>query len=101
MASVWVDGLTLNNIQVKETGAYSGLEIQFTYRDLPYIFMVAKTNPPFPLNILHRFKEQGVCPICNRMIYPYPFGNQPCTELKKIDRLLLDSMKKYLPEIKK
>lgn len=96
MTSIWINGLTLRDIQVNKTGAYSGVEIHFTVDGLLYNFMVANTSPPLPLNILHRFKEQQRCPICNRMIYPYPFGNQPCTELKKMDKIILEKLYKFV-----
>ena len=92
-----MQGLTLENIRVVEVGGYSGYDLFFMIQGKLYNFMIAKTNPPMPLNILHRFEDQGFCPICKRLILPYPIGNQPCLELKKIDRLLLDKLKKFLP----
>jgi hypothetical protein len=96
MNTVKVQGITLENIKVRETGGYNGVEIYFTIQGNLYNFMIAKTNPPMPLNIIHNFKEKGICPICKRTIYPYPIGNQPCLELKKIDRLLLEKFQSLL-----
>nr|WP_263324649.1 hypothetical protein [Neobacillus sp. Marseille-Q6967] len=98
MGEVKVNGMLFEDVRVAEVGGYSGLDIFFTFKGKLYNFMVAKKNPPYPLNILHRFKEQGVCPICGKMIYPYPIGNQPCLELKKIDRFMLERFRKFLPE---
>jgi hypothetical protein len=97
MENINLMGLTLQNIRIIEVSSYSGFDIHFTIQGKLYNFMVAKTTPPMPLNILHRFKETGKCPLCNRTISPFPIGNQPCMELKKNDRLLLDKLKKYLP----
>lgn len=97
MTEVKVKDLTLEKIKVRETSGYSGLEIYFTVKGNLYNFMIARTNPPMPLNIIHTFKEQGICPLCKRTIYPYPIGNQPCLELKKIERLLLENFLKFLP----
>ncbi|MED4227190.1 hypothetical protein [Neobacillus cucumis] len=99
MADVYVNGLTLKNIKVNEIGGYSGLDVEFTINGLLYNFMIAKREQFFPLNILHKFKEQDVCPLCKRRIYPFPIGQQPCLELKKIDRLLLERLNKFLPKI--
>lgn len=94
---VQVKSYSLKNIKRGEVSGYSGYEIFFTIEDKLFNFMIAKTNPLMPLNILHRFKEQGDCPVCKKTIYAYPLGNQPCLELKKSDRLLLEKLKGYLP----
>lgn len=97
MEEVNVNGLTLKNIKVSENSGYKGYDIHFTFQGKLYSFLVANTEPLFPINILHKFKETGPCPLCNRTIYPYPIGQQPCMELKKMDRLLLDTFKKLIP----
>ncbi|NRD77907.1 hypothetical protein HPT25_10985 [Bacillus sp. BRMEA1] len=97
MEEVKVRGLTLKNIKVNEASGYNGMDILFTIQDQQYNFMIAKTNPIMPLNILHRFSEKSICHVCNRTIYPYPVGNQPCLELKKLDKLILDKLIKFLP----
>jgi hypothetical protein len=97
MENIILNGLTLENIRIIEVSGYRGFDIHFTIQGKLYNFMVAKTEPLMPINILHRFKEPGNCPLCNRTIAHFPIGNQPCMELKKIDRLLLEKLKKYLP----
>ncbi|MGJ7911895.1 hypothetical protein [Neobacillus sp. LXY-1] len=96
MKEVKVRGLTFKDINVSEVSGYSGTDLLFTFQGKRYVFMVANTNPPMPLNILHRFAEQGTCPLCHRIIYPYPTGQQPCLELKKMDYLLLEAFQKHL-----
>ena len=95
MEEIIVNGLKLENINIREVGGYNGVDIQFTYKEKLFNFMIAKANPPMPLSILHQFKELGTCPLCKRTIYPYPIGNQPCLEFKKMDNLLLEKFIGY------
>ncbi|NHM29463.1 hypothetical protein [Neobacillus terrae] len=99
MEDILVNGLKLKNIKISEVGGYNGIDIHFTFQDNDYLFMIAKTNPLMPLNILHQFKENGLCPLCKRTIYQYPIGSQPCMEFKKMDKLLLEKFKAYLPAL--
>lgn len=96
VAEVIVNGLTIKDIQVRETSGYNGFEIFFTYQSKLYKFMVAKTEPFLPLNVIHLFKEEGICPLCRIKVFPHPIGNQPCSELKKIDRLILEKIEPFI-----
>lgn len=78
-----VKGLPYQDVKISNLSSFDGYQINFRLNDHLYQFLVGNKKSPFPLNVMHIFKEKDVCIFCNKTIYPYPAGQQICLAFQK------------------
>ncbi|MFE8700390.1 hypothetical protein ACFYKX_07185 [Cytobacillus sp. FJAT-54145] len=86
--------LPFEHVTVKALDIFNGYEISFVIENQTFHFLIGKSEELLPLNIKHYFKNQEHCNICQKMIFPTPFGQQPCLPLQKDMKDLLSHLRK-------
>ncbi|TRZ36816.1 hypothetical protein CEQ21_15000 [Niallia circulans] len=93
-----VKELTYQNIKISKLSTFDGYQINFHINNHLYQFLVGDKKTPFPLNVMHIFKEKDVCILCNKTIYPYPVGQQICLAFQKHLPSLLNHFQTMYPK---
>ncbi len=93
-----VRGLPYKDIKISQLSSFDGYQINFRINDHLYQFLVGSKKRPFPLNVMHIFKEKDVCAFCNKTIYPYPAGQQICFEFQRHLPSLLNHFQTMYPK---
>ncbi|MCM3600512.1 hypothetical protein M3175_07205 [Robertmurraya korlensis] len=78
------------NIKISKLSIFSGYQVIFEVKGHSYQMLVGGGNFNFPMNIIHYFKEDGKCPVCDKYTLTYPMGQQPCSVMLRDKMMLFD-----------
>jgi hypothetical protein len=78
------------NIKISELSIFKGYQVLFEVKGQTYQMLVGGDTFGFPMNIIHHFKEDGKCPVCDKYTWAYPMGQQPCSALLRDKMMLFD-----------
>ncbi|WP_182102095.1 hypothetical protein [Niallia taxi] len=92
-----VSALPYKDVKISQLNSFDGYQINFRINNHFYQFLVGSKKTPFPLNVMHIFKEKDACTFCNKTIYPYPAGQQICFEFQENLTSLLNHFQTTYP----
>ncbi|MGD6845591.1 hypothetical protein ACQCVH_24200 [Bacillus infantis] len=69
----------IEQYNILKSSGFNGFEINFEVDGQAFLFMLGYNSHPFTLGVKHQFKIKGNCPLCGKVVYPSPIGQQPCT----------------------
>jgi hypothetical protein len=88
----------IEKFNVVKTSEFKGYEIDFAVDDQTFVFILGNSSNPFTLGVKHQFKNKNNCKLCGKVIYPVPFGQQPCSYFNyNKQQYLLDYFSPFLP----
>lgn len=67
------------NYHITRSSGFKGFEINFEVDGKDFVFLLGNDSHPFPVGVKHQFRLKGNCPLCGKVIFPSPIGQQPCT----------------------
>ncbi|WP_026692368.1 hypothetical protein [Peribacillus kribbensis] len=88
----------MNSVKINENSGFDGYDIFFSIEGQAFHFMAGNRKDPFPLHVKHHFSKKEPCRLCNKTIYPAPYGHQLCTYFQDSREELLHYFMKRFPD---
>jgi hypothetical protein len=90
--------LEIEKFNIVKTSGFKGYEIEFAVGGQTFIFILGNNSNPFTLGVKHQFENKSNCRLCGKVIYPAPFGQQPCLYFNyNKQQILLEYFSPFLP----
>lgn len=86
------------DVKISPNSSFAGFLVLFSVKEHRYQFLVGGFKKPFPLNVVHIFKEQDTCAFCGKTIYAYPAGQQICLGFQRDLHALLQYFLETYPD---